>query len=66
VLRRIFGPERDEMQGGWWELHIEEVFNLYSSPNIIRTITSRSMKFAEHAARMRWVLVGKSKGKITR
>jgi hypothetical protein len=39
VLRRIFGPKRDEMTGGWRELHKEELRNLYYSPNIIRIIT---------------------------
>jgi hypothetical protein len=44
VLRRIFGPERDEMIGGWIKLHNEELHNLYSSPSIIRMIKSRRMK----------------------
>jgi hypothetical protein len=38
VLRRIFGPKRDEVTGGWRELHNEELHNLYSSPNIIKMI----------------------------
>jgi hypothetical protein len=38
VLRRIFGPKRDEETGGWRNLHIEELHNLYSSPSIIRII----------------------------
>jgi hypothetical protein len=38
VLRRIFGPKRDEMVGGWRKLHNEELHNLYSSPNIIRMV----------------------------
>jgi hypothetical protein len=38
VLRRIFGPKRDEVTGEWRKLHNEELHNLYSSPNIIRTI----------------------------
>jgi hypothetical protein len=42
VLRRIFGPKRDEVTGEWRKLHNEEVRNLYSSPNIIRIIKSRS------------------------
>jgi hypothetical protein len=41
VLRRIFGPKRDEVTGGWRKLHNEEVHNLYSSPNIIIIIKSR-------------------------
>jgi hypothetical protein len=38
VLRRVFGPKRDEVTGGWRKLHSEELHNLYSSPNIIRMI----------------------------
>jgi hypothetical protein len=41
VLRRIFGPKREEVTGGWSRLHNEELYNLYTSPNIIRTIKSR-------------------------
>jgi hypothetical protein len=52
VLRRIFGPKRDEMIGGWRKLHNEELHNLYSSPNIIRMIKSRRMSWAGHVARM--------------
>jgi hypothetical protein len=52
VLRRIFGPKRDEVTGGWRKLHNEELQNLYSSPNIIRMIKSRRMKWAGHVARM--------------
>jgi hypothetical protein len=44
VLRRIFGPKRDEVTGGWRKLHNEELHNLYSSPSIIRMIKSRRMK----------------------
>jgi hypothetical protein len=44
VLRRIFGPKRDEVTRGWRELHNEELYNLYSSPSIIRMIKSRRMK----------------------
>jgi hypothetical protein len=40
VLRRIYGPKRDEVTGGWRKLHNEELHNLYSSPNIIRIIKS--------------------------
>jgi hypothetical protein len=52
VRRRIFGPKRDEIIAGWRKLHNEELCNLYSSPNIIRTIKSRNMRWAEHIARM--------------
>jgi hypothetical protein len=43
ALRRIFGPKRDEVTGGWRKLHNEELHNLYSSPSIIRMIKSRRM-----------------------
>jgi hypothetical protein len=43
VLRRIFGPERDEVTEGWRKLHNEELHNLYASPNIIRIIKSTRM-----------------------
>jgi hypothetical protein len=52
VLRRIFGPKRDEVTGGWRKLHSEELRDLYSSPNIIRIIKSRRMTWADHVARM--------------
>jgi hypothetical protein len=52
VLRRIFGPKRDEMTGEWRKLHNEELHNLYSSPNIIRIIKARKMRWAGHVARM--------------
>jgi hypothetical protein len=44
VLKRIFGPKRDEVTGGWRKLHNEELHNLYSSPSIIRMIKSRRMR----------------------
>jgi hypothetical protein len=44
VLRRIFGPQGDEVTGGWRKVHNEELHNLYSSPSIIRVIKSRSMR----------------------
>jgi hypothetical protein len=50
VLRRIFGPKRDEVTGGWRKLHNEELHKLYSSPDIIRMIKSREMRLAEHVA----------------
>jgi len=52
VLRRIFGPKRDEVTGEWRELHNEELNVLYSSPNIVRVIKSRRMRWAGHVARM--------------
>jgi hypothetical protein len=52
VLRRIFGPRRDEVTGGLRKLHNEELHNLYSSPSIIRIIKSRRMRWAGHVARM--------------
>jgi hypothetical protein len=52
VLRRIFGPKRDEVTGEWRKLHNEELYDLYSSPSIIRIIKSRRMRWAGHVARM--------------
>jgi hypothetical protein len=52
VLRKIFGPKRDEVTVGWRKLHNEELHDLYSSPSIIRIIQSRRMRWAEHVARM--------------
>jgi hypothetical protein len=52
VLRRIFGPKRDEATGECRRLHNEELNDLYSSPNIIRVIRSRRMRWAGHVARM--------------
>jgi hypothetical protein len=69
VLRRIFGPKRDEVMGEWRKLHNEELHNLYSSPVIIRQVKSRRMRWAGHVARMGEerkvykVLVGKPEGK---
>jgi hypothetical protein len=52
VLRRIFGPKRDEVTGGWRKLHNEELHNLYPSPSIIRMVKSRRMRWTGHVARM--------------
>jgi hypothetical protein len=52
VLRRIFGPKRDEVTGVWRKLHNEELHNLYASPSIIRTIESRRMRLAGHVAQV--------------
>jgi hypothetical protein len=52
MLRRIFGPKRDEVAGGWRQLHNEELRNLYSSPSIIRMMKSKRMRWAGHVARM--------------
>jgi hypothetical protein len=51
-LRRIFGPKRDEVTGDWRKLHNEELNNLYFSPNIVRVIKSRGMRWAGHLACM--------------
>jgi hypothetical protein len=48
----IFGPKRDGVTGGWRKLHNEELHKWYSSPNIIRIIKSRRMRWAGHVARM--------------
>jgi hypothetical protein len=50
VLKRIFGPKRDELTGGWRKLHNEELRDLYSSPSLIRIIKSRRMTWAGHVA----------------
>jgi hypothetical protein len=52
VLEKIFGPKRDEVAGEWRKLHNEELHILYSSPNIIRQIKSRRMRWAGHVFRM--------------
>jgi hypothetical protein len=69
VLRRTFGHKRDEVTGQWRKLHSGKVHNLYLSPDIIRQIKSRRMRWAGHVARMGEVrnvyrvLVGKPEGK---
>jgi hypothetical protein len=52
VFRRIFGPKRDEVTGEWRKLHNEELNDLYCSPNIVRVIKWRRMRWAGHVARM--------------
>jgi hypothetical protein len=69
ILRRIFGPKRDEVTREWRKLHNEELHNLYSSPDIIRQVKSRRMRWVGHVARMGderklcRVLMGKKEGK---
>jgi hypothetical protein len=71
VLRRIFGPKRDGITGEWRKLHNRELHKLCSSPDIVRQIKSRRMRWAGHVARMGEgrnvyrVLVGKPEGKRT-
>jgi hypothetical protein len=60
VLRKIFGPKRDDITGEWRRLHNEELYDLYSSPNITRVIKSRRIRWAGHVARM-----GKKTGAYT-
>jgi hypothetical protein len=55
VLRRIFGSKRDEVTGEWRKLHNEELNDLYCSPNIVRAIKSRRMRWAGHVAERRGV-----------
>ena len=69
AFRRIFGPRSDEVTGEWRRLHNKELNDLYFSPNIVRAIKSRRMRWAGHVARMGEergayrVLVGKPEGK---
>ena len=69
VLRRIFGPKRNEVTGEWRKLHNEELNDLYSLPNIVRVIISRKIRWARYVARkgerrgVYRVLVGKPEGK---
>ena len=69
ILRQIFGPKGDE-NGEWRRLHIQELHSLYRSPNIVRVIKSRRLRWAGHVARMEEdrnafkILTGKPTGKI--
>jgi hypothetical protein len=69
VLRRIFGPKRDEVIGGWRKLHNEELHGLYSLPSIFRVIKARRTRWAGHVARMGEargadnILVGRPEGR---
>ena len=69
MLRRVFGPKRDEVTGEWRKLHNKELSDLYSLANIVRVVKSRRMRWAGHVARMgqgrrvHRVLVGKPEGK---
>ena len=69
VLRRVFGPKRDQVTGEWRKLHNEELSDMYSLPNIVRVVKSRRMRWARYVACMgegkgvHRVLVGKPEGK---
>jgi hypothetical protein len=69
VLRRIFGPKREEITGEWRKLHNKELRDLYSSPTTVLVIKSKRMRWTGHVARMEEgrgvyrVLVGKPEGK---
>jgi hypothetical protein len=69
VLRRIFGPKRNEVTRGWRKLHNEELHGLYPSPSIVRVFKARRMRWAGHVARMGEVrgayniLVGRPEGR---
>ena len=69
VLRRTFGPRRDELTGEWRKLHNEELNDLYTSPSIVQMTKSRRMRWAGHVARIEnsrgvyRLLVGKTEGK---
>jgi hypothetical protein len=69
VLRRVFGPKRENETGEWRKLHNEDLNDLYSLPNIVRVVKSRRIRWAGHVARMgeervmNKVLVGKPEGK---
>ena len=69
VLRRVFGPKRDEVTGEWRKLHNEEFRDLYSLPNIVRVVKSKRMRLVGHVAHMgegrgvHRILVGKPEGK---
>jgi hypothetical protein len=69
VLRRVFGPKRDEVLGEWRKLHNEELSDLYSLSNIVRVVKSRRMRWTGHVVRMgegrgvHGVLVGRPQGK---
>jgi hypothetical protein len=69
VLRRVFGPKKNEVTGEWRKLHNEKLNDLYSLPNIVWVVKSRRMRWAGHVARMgeetvvHRLLVGKPEGK---
>ena len=66
MLRRVFGPKRDEVTGEWRKLHNEELRDLYSLPNIVRVVRSRKMRWAGHVTRMGGKCAQGSSGEIRR
>jgi len=69
ILRKIYGPKRDEMTGEWRRLHNDELYGLYDSPNVVKIMKSRRLRWADHVSRMEKkgrlysILVGRPDGR---